>query len=451
MKKLIVISGMIILTLLLWFFAIGPALIERNAIPPAPWEKEKSQEQQQEIGGLNEESESYDGQPVSQEKKSISGLFEPRQPTAKNFDWSNGQCSGNEGTVPLTAAPINPENIEVILPYGTIDADSGHVTPIDHQYYYPKNREQGPDLYDIFAPADGYIVSIGKRNQFVSEEGGKNPVPDYYIVMEHSCSFWTYFDLATSLAPDIRKEVGNLPDDEVFVSKNVRIPIKAGQKIGKIGLRTLDFGAYDAKTNLPGFLVYEHYDGEPWKVHTVDPYDFFVEPIKSQLMARTPRRVEPIGGKIDYDIDGKVIGNWFVEGSGGFPARYEDKSWRNHLAIFPDAYDPTQFIFSHGNIGGIARAYGIKKENPNPAAVGIENGAVKYELVNFEYVIKGTNTPWERSKYAPQIVSSPNTEWVEGVALVQLIGPRKLKVEVFMGKTAAQVAGFSSSAVIYER
>jgi hypothetical protein len=386
----------------------------------------------------------------SPEESSIGDLFKPRESTAANFDWSNGQCKGEKGTVPLTAAPINPENIGVIYPYGTIDAESGHVTPIDHQYYYPKNREQGPDLYDIFAPADGYIVLIAKRNQFVSEEGGINPVPDYYVVMEHSCSFWTYFDLATSLAPEIQEEVGQLPNDEVFVSKNARIPIKAGQRIGKIGLRSLDFGVYDSETNLPGFLVYEHYDGEPWKVHTVDPYDFFVEPIKSQLIAKTPRKAEPIGGRVDYDIDGKVIGNWFVEESGGFPMKYKDKSWRDHLAIFPDAFDPTQFVFSHGNIAGEAQAYGIKKENPNPATVGVETGLVKYELVNFEYFIKDTNNPWNRLTYTEEVLSKPNTK-VEGTALVQLTEPRKLKVEVFMGKTATQVSTFTNNAVMYER
>ncbi len=399
----------------------------------------------------NEERQNSNSLPKTQEKKPISDLFRPREPTARNFDWSRGQCKGEKGTAPLTASPINPENIEVILPYGTIDTGSGHVTPIDHQYYYPKNRERGPDLYDIFAPADGYIVLIAKRNQFVSEEGGVNPVPDYYIVMEHSCSFWTYFDLATSLAPEIQKELGDLPNDEIFVSKGVRIQIKAGQKIGKIGLRSLDFGVYDAETNLPGFLVYEHYDGEPWKAHTVDPYDFFVEPIRSQLIAKTMRKAEPIGGKIDYDIDGKVIGNWFVEGSGGFPMKYEDKNWRNHLAIFPDAYDPTQFIFSHGNILGRAKAYGIKKESLNPSTVGVETGLVKYELVNFEYFIKDTNTPWNRLSYVGEIVSRPNTERVEGVAFVQLIEPRKLKVEVFMDRTASQVSGFTNNAVIYER
>ena len=130
--------------------------------------------------------------------------------------------------------------------------------------------------------------------------------------------------------------------------------------------------------------------------------------------------------------------------------KYKDKSWRDHLAIFPDAFDPAQFVFSHGNIAGRAQSYGIKKENPNPAIVGVETGLVKYELVNFEYFIKDTNNPWNRLTYTEEVLSKSNTK-VEGTALAQLIEPRKLKVEVFMGKTATQVSVFTNNAVMYER
>ncbi len=48
---------------------------------------------------------------------------------------------------------------------------------------------------------------------------------------------------------------------------------------------------------------------------TVDTFDYFDEPVKSQLLAKSLRIALPVGGKIDYDIDGKLIGNWFREGS----------------------------------------------------------------------------------------------------------------------------------------
>ena len=38
-----------------------------------------------------------------------------------------------------------------------------------------------------------------------------------------------------------------------------------------------------------------------------------------------------------------------------------------------------------------------------------------------------------------------------GTVLLQLMAPRSLKVEIFPGKTANQVAGFDANAVMYER
>lgn len=368
--------------------------------------------------------------------------------SASNFDWSEGTCKGKKGTVPLTALPMKPQDIGVIYPYGTMDTQSGHVTPIDHQYYYPINLHSAPDAYPVYAPADGYLIAIGRRNQFVGEEERKLPVPDYQLVFEHTCSFWSYMDLVTSLSREIAIEAKELSETEIFDQINVRIPVKAGQEIGRIGGRTLDFGVYDGQTTLPGFLVLEHYDGEAWKVHTVDPYDFFVEPIRSQLIAKTARSQAPIGGKLDYDIDGKLQGNWFVVGSGGFPAEYQDKNWRNHLSIVPDAFDPTFFIFSSGNINGTPKAYGIKDSSPTPNQAGISDRLIKYELIDWDYLSEGR--PWDRLSLARNIKAKPGVG-VRGVVLLQLVSSRQLKVEVFIGKTVAEVSNFTSQVVTYER
>jgi hypothetical protein len=40
---------------------------------------------------------------------------------------------------------------------------------------------------------------------------------------------------------------------------------------------------------------------------------------------------------------------------------------------------------------------------------------------------------------------------VIGTVLMQMIGPRSLKMETFPGKSASQVGGFDSNAVMFER
>jgi hypothetical protein len=72
--------------------------------------------------------------------------------------------------------------------------------------------------------------------------------------------------------------------------------------------------------------------------------------------------------------------------------------------------------------------------------VSAKDGVVKYELV-----YSPLNNRGERIELAHEL------RGVQGVLLVQVLEGRKLKVEVFRGKTAATVEGFTKAASIYER
>ena len=56
------------------------------------------------------------------------------------------------------------------------------------------------------------------------------------------------------------------------------------------------------------------------KTHVVDLFQFTQEPLRDQLLALLERDATPRWGKIDYDQDGKLIGNWFKVGTGGYGA-----------------------------------------------------------------------------------------------------------------------------------
>ena len=51
----------------------------------------------------------------------------------------------------------------------------------------------------------------------------------------------------------------------------------------------------------------------------------------------------------------------------------------------------------------------------------------------------------------PQQQAGSGGSQVKGTILVQVLGGEKLKAETFLGKTAAQVSGFTSAAVAFER
>ena len=44
-------------------------------------------------------------------------------------------------------------------------------------------------------------------------------------------------------------------------------------------------------------------------------FDYFNEPLKSELLSKAIRQQEPRGGKVDFDVKGALAGNWFISGS----------------------------------------------------------------------------------------------------------------------------------------
>ena len=356
-------------------------------------------------------------------------------------------CTGT-GTVTFTSPPRKLEDIEMILPLGMMSSE--HITPTDHQYYYIPNwtpNPQASDLRDALAPADGVITSIQRMPSwtFYSKQG----LEDYRMEIYHTCTFYTIYIHLLKLSPKIKDAAGTFSDTK---SVPVKIPVKAGDVLGQAS--ALDFSAHNSEMTLKGFVIPQHYSGEPWKIHTVDPFDYFAESLKSELIAKTERTSQPYGGKIDYDIDGKLVGNWFVEGSGGYSGTTSGQYnyWSNHVAVTYDAIDPSHVIFSIGTFTtkGEGKQFGIKG-NPDPATVDKSSGMMKYELVNYDYNNGGVGQNWDRLTFASNLKAVNKDSELQGVVLLQLIEDRKLKLEVFPGKTASDVTGFTSNAVTYER
>jgi hypothetical protein len=236
------------------------------------------------------------------------GLEEKKQPASvpvKQGLLSPRGCEGS-GTVTLGASPLALEDIEKIRPMGGLS--SVHITPTDHQYWdtigSDGRSEDTTNLerFKVYAPANGFIVDIEQHT-------------DYRVVIEHSCTFYTIFIHVNKLSDKIMAAAG-LKEGEVGNHAWPRIPVKEGEVIGTIGIGKLDFSVVDADVTLKGFANPESYEGEPWKIHTVDTFDYYEEPLKSRLIAKNVRTIPPLGGKINYDIEGKLVGNWFREGTG---------------------------------------------------------------------------------------------------------------------------------------
>ncbi|MFN0079839.1 MAG: hypothetical protein ACKVY0_25525 [Prosthecobacter sp.] len=387
-----------------------------------------------------------------------------------NQMWSRGKAKG-EGPVKLKSFPLRLDDIGYIIPLGNMQ--SGHTTPSDHLYFVPKgavNQGQGnmrgqgqgngqrrppgqgtgmdtrdfSKLYDVVAVADGFIVMLQWRPNPQGGQAKYDPsvfdrAVDLKVFIEHSAHVWSYVDHLVEVDAAIMKDVpgGVQPGQPV----NVRIPIRAGQVIGKVGNQTFDFALIDTTTTRKGFVKPEQFlQRDPQKPHVVDPFDYIDEPLRKQLIAKCARKLPPFGGRIDYDIDGKLIGNWYEQGTGGYAGlNRRIDYWVGHLSIVYHHLDPKIIVFSIGNYDGRAQQFWVKGNKPDPATIGEKDGLVKYELIYGQLGSTG------------QLQMRQDGDQVQGTVLCQVLPDRSLKFEAFPGQTASQVKAFSESAKLFER
>ncbi|MDA1096291.1 MAG: hypothetical protein O3B84_03435 [Chloroflexi bacterium] len=344
--------------------------------------------------------------------------------------------------------PMRVEDVGVMVPMGLMVG--GHVTPVDHIYFAPADPNSDPFQYEVFAPADGFVVSVQARTQSVERAGVALENTQYRMVIEYSCAFYTIYDLMTRVSAPIQEAMGAGGRGEI----SIRVPVAAGDVVGLIGGHTLDLNVVDTEVRLTGFITPANYDREPWKVHSVDPFEYFDEPIRSELLEKNPRLADPRGGRIDYDIPGALVGNWFREGTNGYAGTDVARYWAGHLSIVYDLYDPTQVRVSLGDFGSRSAQFGVRGNGPDPAMVTAATGPVRYELVAWEYYRPDGNR-WDRRSPVQGPVAR-NGGQLLGMLVVEVLAGERLRVEILVGIQGTQTAErgevlFSDSALIYER
>jgi len=346
---------------------------------------------------------------------------------------SQNNKSSEKEFVPFSYPPADIEKVNYIIPMGRMRGE--HVAPVDHQYYVASYsvEEEADKIVEVYSPGNGVITSIQymeyKFNEYETDE-------DYRIVIEHSTSVSSIFIHIDELASVIAEFA-----PETFDYKKVEIPVDAGEIIG-FYRGWLDYSVVDEDVEL-AFINPDSYIWEPWKIHTPDPFNYFNEEIKTDLIDLCLRTVEPLGGKIDYDIDGRLVGTWFDE-------NYNDEiQWElGCISIAYDNINPDHIIISFGSYDGNPSQFGVKNNSPDPADVNVDSGIIKYELVNFDYY-NGTDV-WD-GKFFEKNLDTKNDDLVQGVVLFKLIENERLKVEIFPGKTSEEIDGFSDDFYIYKR
>jgi len=352
--------------------------------------------------------------------------------------------------VKFTHSPIALEKIEHIGPVGALTEQiAGHVVPNDHGAI---SYQEG--TVDVIMPADGFLTTA-ERHQYTPPPGKPN-LHHYHLYFELSCSLYLGLIHITSLDPAIieaSEELKKVNEGDLVQMGYawVRIPIKAGQKIGTatewrmMGIIAVDTGHYNTGYTNP--KSYEQ--GQPWRLYGVSPFDYFEEPLKIKIFEKIGRTAEPRGGKAGYDIPGKLIGAWFMEGTNGMAGLPPENPlcgnmvcsyWYGHFSIVPDAMKPEKIRIQFGyDLSETLRGpYGIKGNAPDPSDIGVEDGLVKYELVSV-------------NELPDNPLITENDDTVVATMLIEMIDDMTVKIEPFIDKTASEVNGFTDNAKVYVR
>lgn len=372
---------------------------------------------------------------------------------------NQNKCQDNPN-VQYTALPMAMDDIKFVQPIGELR--EGHIVPGDHGGIDYKTSPTSTPV-KVFMPADGFLVRVEKHPYEPPQ--GYPKMNHYHVYLEHSCTFFTGFVHVTEFALDILQaspQLKTLDEKEISQFENIllRIPVKAGQQLGtawSFGL--LGWVTVDLTYTNKGYLNPQSYKGENWRIHSVSGFDYLEPSLREKINSKNPRAKEPRGGKIDFDIEGKLVGGWFEKGTGGFRdvnvapkqcGNFPCPYWEGHLALVYDYVDPSQLRVSVGYNFGLSdrTPFGVKGNSPDFKDIGVENGLVKYELVALKDISqeKGYDT-----EGGSALITLNDDSKSLGILLAQVVDKDSIKVEIFPGKTQEQVNGFSSKVRVYHR
>ncbi len=289
--------------------------------------------------------------------------------------------------------PVDTAAILEASPLGNINPP-GHTFPSNHIGFYL----QGDELIPVLCMAKGEIRSI-----YYNEWSD-----DYRIEFEYTNQYLFYLDHICNVFAQI--EDGAI--------------LQAGDTIGyaRTYLGAFDIGVVNYGTE-NNFISPERY--HEFYLYYEDPYKYFTDSIREILEMKNLRVGEPKGGKVNFDVDGTLAGNWFLDGT---PLTWEASSYiygANQLAFIYDMYNASTIMIScGGTLQAAPFAYHVIGNASDPTTITTSSGIVKYALNAYTY---------------------------DCTMLVEMLEDRKVRVEVFENLKPEDASGFTSNAGIYVR
>ncbi len=292
-------------------------------------------------------------------------------------------------TLVFTAAPIDPSQITGITPLGNLNPPD-HTLPTNHIYLGRPTAG-----IDVLAPAGG-VVQVATRG-----------ADDALLV---------------NAAAGASYNIAHVILDPAIAAGT---PLTAGQHLGVTSGRSnaLDLGVLNQAVTL-FFVRPERYS--QGTIHADSPLRYFEEPLRTALYGKVSRNGPDKDGRIDFDVAGRLSGNWFLE---GLPAEGTEnvENGPKHLAFVRDAEEPSRVRISIGGSLSMHGAFYVADDAMDPAIVSPATGLVAYRL-------------WiDPLRIGPGV----------GMLLVQMVAEDRIRIETFAGTPVA--TSLTDDSLVYVR
>jgi hypothetical protein len=342
---------------------------------------------------------------------------------------------------------MNSGDYRAVGPLGNFNPRMGHAFPTDHGgFVFAQNVA---DLYyNVYAPAAGTIYEITyTESDWPSGSGQTGTYRDWTVRIRHTNDFYSYFGHMSSLEASILAQAGTLQPN---VDNPVSISVSAGQQIGFCGGRPgvvngMDWYVVNYNAASKSFINSIRYGRTNYAEHFLDHCNATLQGLYTPLLYDpdaspiVTRETTPLGGKIDFDQAGYLVGNWFH--SSITTTEAANSEFNKQLAFSYDRFEPNKLRFTFGGpegavgsstvstpLGLYVTTYQVVDNAPDPATVNAASSEVTYLLRGLE--IDGLQT-------------------LEATLLVQIIDNSTVSVEGFSGHVTPE--GFTTNVQTYIR
>ena len=165
------------------------------------------------------------------------------------------------------------------------------------------------------------------------------------------------------------------------------------------------------------------------------------------------RKIEPRAGRIDYDVDGTLSGNWFEVGTDFYNGIDQSKYWDGHFSLSLHPIDPSFWQIGIGSLDTYENTF-IIQGTPNPLDINVEHGKQIYELfMGNTYIVNDPDKKWWEDPYDENDIYGVRLDEASGgrYIMLELLETRLLRVEVFSNVNKDTITEFTAKSRVYER